>query len=105
MPHIRLIGLFLFMTAMIIALAAAMTQTSQIRFKRPHRQVSGSSFEPAPTTTPESTGKELEFISVPIIYPLGVVGFAGLLLWFVPAIGSTSTQRSKRKRRRKRRKK
>ena len=79
MPRVRLTGLFLFITSILLGLAVAATQTSHIRFKKTDGMLAA--------TDPE-TGlsiDELQFVSVPVIYPLAAVGAAGLLLWFVPA--------------------
>ncbi len=125
MHQLRLIGLVLFITTTFLAMAAAVTQTTHIRFKRPPRDANGNLIDeslPAtnqPTQVPQeilppataipnpstanmplaSSPSELQFVAVPVIYPLLVAGTLGLMLWFVPAPRSNSATK-KRKRRR-----
>ena len=127
MPHIRLIGLVLFITTVFLAMAAVATQTTHIRFKRPTRDAGGiligdSTQSPMqPGTLPSQTQElvlppgvptgsveapspdlptsELQFVAVPVIYPLLIAGVSGLFLWFVPAARrSTSSKRRRRRR-------
>lgn len=109
MPRVRLTGLFLFITAIFIALAAAATQTTHIRFKRPDRVVAmeqdnnaAAANDPLPGDDTNAAG--IQFRSVPIVYPLLVVGFLGLLLWFAPAAELPTAGKSRNKRKRTRRK-
>lgn len=98
MPRVRLTGLMLFITAIILGLAAAITQTSHLQFKRPDL-ASVESNEP-----PQNEGEvfPLQFSSIPIIYPLIGVGLLGLALWFIPGgVSSALDRRSKRRRPRK----
>lgn len=76
MPRVRLTGLLLFVTAILLGLASAATRTSDIRVKQPDR--------PGADQLSEEKD-ELQFAVVPIYYPLAVVAVAGLLLWFLPA--------------------
>lgn len=59
--------------------------------------------EPSRSTSSQSVNEpastNLQFISVPVIYPLLIAGTLGLLMWFVPASLSRPTP-TKRKRRR-----
>lgn len=88
MPRVRLTGLFLFITVLCLALATAVTQTSHIRFKRSDTVVA------AETVDGESADR-LQFVSVPVVYPLAGLGVLGLLLWFVPAgFASVANNRS-----------
>jgi hypothetical protein len=144
MPHIRLIGLVLFITAVFLAMAAAVTHTTHIRFKRyspnPDRVVPLVDFQPVdgtgapahptlpptpypptilPPTTPsvplgnspqqppatmdgmgnlEDTTEELQFNSVPVIYPLAIACLLGLMMWFVPAPHSRTAKKRRRRR-------
>ncbi len=110
MAKVRLMGLMLFITSGLLALAAIATKTTHIRFKQPDAVEAGSV---DPTEARELNGEvpvpsSVQFRSVPIVYPLSGVGGLGLLMWFVPAAGaSTSTtgrNRTARRRRRRRRK-
>jgi len=149
MPHIRLIGLVLFITSVFLAMAAAVTHTTHIRFKRynphPDRVVplvdvqpvdgTGAPAHPTlppttlppttlpPTTLPPTTHpfpigdssqrppatmdgmgsladttEELQFNSVPVIYPLAVACLLGLMMWFVPAPHSRTAKKRRRRR-------
>lgn len=103
MPRVRLAGLMLFITAIILGLAAAITQTTHLQFNRP--DVESANLSEA--TTEESEVSPLQFSSIPIIYPLSAVGLLGLALWFIPggvstALNSRSKSRSPRKRTRRR---
>ena len=104
MPHLRLIGLILFITALFLALAAAATQTTQIRVNRGLRP----STLPASDSTDEraanadGSAAPLEFVSVPVVWPLGLAGGLGLLMWFATA-PREPTGRSRRRRKRRRR--
>ncbi len=129
MHQFRLIGLVLFITTAFLTMASAVTQTTHIRFKRPTRLANGDlvgerpvnpqlnrqqaaleqpvilppALEPSRSTSSQSVNEpastNLQFISVPVIYPLLIAGTLGLLMWFVPASLSRPTP-TKRKRRR-----
>ncbi len=103
MPRVRLTGLFLFTTSIILGLASAATRTTHLRFQSPNPRPSmgnaettelpGSARDPGlPQTASQpfadldvAQDETLQFISVPIIYPLAGIALAGLALWFVPA--------------------
>lgn len=61
MPHIRLIGLVLFITTIFLAMFAAATQTTHIRFKRPGPSSADqpASTQPVPPLGPGSAGPPL----------------------------------------------
>lgn len=121
MHHIRLMGLILFITTIFLGLAAAATQTRTIKVKKP--SWGSTKIEQNETDSPETpvlppaqygqdqAGPEqptgLEFMNVPVVWPLCFFGILGLAFWFVPA-GVTSgaasiTKTRSRKKRRKRR--
>ena len=138
MPQVRLIGLVLFITTVFLAMAAAATQTTHIRFKKPTRDANGDPIAPWQTAPPQqpspqlhntqlpdsqpdsqlpgslpsaavpteatSLGSEspLQFIAIPVIYPLTIAGGVGLLMWFVPAPLSATASSGKNRRRRRR---
>ncbi len=122
MPQVRLIGLVLFITTIFLAMAAAATQTTHIRFKQPVRDADGRiipgwqapASQPAPPLPPAASGElilppamadgstagsdqALQFTAVPVVYPLVVAGSLGLLMWFVPA--ALTSRKPQRKRR------
>lgn len=82
MPRVRLIGLVLFITTIFLAMSAAATQTTHIRFKQQAGNVDA-----------------VQFTAVPVIYPLLASGTLGLLMWFVPT--TLTTARPQRRRRQK----
>lgn len=90
MPLLRLLGLILFITSVFLALAAAASQTTQIRFSIPGGQRPGQEVgeaggaEPAPggASAPAAPAGQAEFHAVPIAWPLAICGGAGLLMWF-----------------------
>ena len=108
MPQIRLIGLLLFITSVVLGLAAAATRTT-------HVSISGlwlSKGEPdlIPDELSESTtlgnqqglsSAHEDSASIPVAWPLLALGGLGLCLWFMqsPADAQqTRSQRGKRKR-------
>jgi hypothetical protein len=98
MPRVRLTGLMLFITAIVLGLAAAITQTSHLEFKRPD----AASVESENLAIGEGEVSPLQFASIPIIYPLVGVGLLGLALWFIPggvssALSSGSERRGSRR--------
>ena len=109
MQQLRLFGLVLFITTIFLAMAAAATQTTHIRFKQPTRDANGNinldwqrdDQVPGATTSTGATspdsGSLLQFTSIPVIYPLLIAGGIGLLLWFVPA-QLTASKPARRKR-------
>ena len=98
MPRLRLTGLFLFITTLCIGMAAAASNTTHIRFKRFDDVVAAEQGVAESELTPE----QIQFMSVPIIYPLFGVGTLGLMLWFVPGAdlsgGKKKTRRSSSRR-------
>lgn len=124
MERIRLTGLFLFITAIFLGLAAAATKTTHIDFSTPNPLAAQDSPVDKTPTGPESANAESpntsespnsplndsleetrskpQFTSVPIIYPLTGVGMLGLALWFVPAAELPKKAAPPRKRRRRR---
>ena len=115
MPKVRLVGLFLFITAICIALAAAATRTTHVRFHRPSNSPPPSDPNDGPVdVAPKEVAvpnpadaesyPEPNFASVPILYPLAGLATAGLTLWFFPSLVLPSSGKRRRpKRRRKRR--
>lgn len=133
MPHVRLIGLVLFITTIFLAMAAAATQTTHIRFKQPSRDASGRIVPGWPAPQPQLSPSEsstaptdlilppasidgpssdspqpvsdnaLQFTAVPVVYPLLVAGSLGLLMWFVPAALTAFSPQRKRRAKRRRR--
>ena len=126
MPQLRLMGLALVITTIFLALAAATTQTTHIRIKRPSRASAETSADPGatdgmgadggnaanpfpddafsngvlPPTTSDETASSPQFFMVPIAIPLAVAGIVGLVLWFGPAPRYSSTTARRRRRRR-----
>ena len=103
--QVRLVGLFLFITAILLAMAAAATQTTHIRVSQldsAPQQVPGD----APIADPTNGGQTLptnQFRSIPIVYPLTLVGVLGLALWFAPSIVLPDRGKGRKSRRRRRR--
>lgn len=133
MANIRLFGLVLIITTMLLGLAAVTTQTTQIRFRRdllsvanrqdlpqpdpwrssdPNGQYgygggqSGANQNPWQDSRPaDSEAYGVEFVSVPVLFPLVAAGLLGLVLWFAPTVvtpKSTARRTSGRSRRRNR---
>lgn len=129
MPQVRLLGLVLFITAIFLAMAAAATQTTHIRFKQPAGVVDGGGTagwqtpplrpsDPQPPAAPVDSvlpppaaegpplvadgplDPGLQFTAVPVVYPLVMAGGLGLLMWFVPAAFAPRKPQRKRRRRR-----
>lgn len=96
-PGIRLTGLFLMITTIIIALAGLMTRTTHVQF-RSFGSPTVVGTNPDDVTT---SGGETDYISVPILYPLAGVGLLAMLLWFAPAGALPSEKKTRRSRRRK----
>lgn len=92
--QLRLIGLALIITSIILALAAAATQTTHIRIKQPESQTA-SDTDGQPFVLPP---EPVKFTSIPILWPLLLAGGLGTLLWFATPTGSRSAG-SKRRRR------
>ena len=103
MPPMRLVGLFLFVTSIFLFLMAVATKTSHIDVKRPDRVVAAEQQQSQASGDAATEKPALQFVSVPIVYPLAVVAVLGLLLWYIPALTfQRSTPRPRRKSRRRR---
>ena len=119
MPLFRLIGLALFITAIFLALAAAITKTTHIRVQLPstdnmtplpiagesvRESVRESTVLPPPNASgpgdalahPQSQTNQ--FRSVPIVWPLIFAAGAGLLMWFMLPSESLRTSSSTKRR-------
>ncbi len=96
MPLFRLIGLALFITAIFLALAAAITKTTHLQVQLPNTGnvtrpplAGGSTVFPPPNepgliaTLVQPHTKVNQFTSVPIVWPLIVAAGVGLLMWFM----------------------
>ncbi|MGN6135300.1 MAG: hypothetical protein ACTHOU_12425 [Aureliella sp.] len=97
MPHIRLVGLLLFITAVVLGLVSAATQTTHIRFSQPPIQGSGDDagaagqpvgYPPSeppfpPDANMGSPESEAGYKSIPVAWPLLGLSGVGLLLWFL----------------------
>jgi hypothetical protein len=111
MQQLRLFGLALFITAIFIAMAAAITKTTHIHFQtqgnageqqpnvqQPNVQqpgvqqpsVVGDSFVLPPLNEPGFSANEpqsdlngVRFTSVPIVWPLIIAAGVGLSMWFM----------------------
>ncbi len=101
MAKIRLFGLVLIITTLILAMAVMVTETFEIRIHRfntskQNSQMNGPSNSPAPSAT------ESEFVEIPIFVPLTFAGGLGMLFWFVPgglsAVSPGTQPRGKRRR-------
>lgn len=124
MSLIRLIGLALFITAILLALASAITKTTHINLQMPGSgsQPTGNGFEsgnevlPPPEPGFESTqlpggglpevelqAEAVQFTSIPIIWPLLAAAGAGLTMWFMHPPESQGSSRLRSKKRSKRR--
>ena len=92
----RLIGLALFITAIFLAFAAAITKTTQLRVQLPSSAnvtrppLAGESTVFPPPNEPglvarlaQPQTKVSQFTSVPIVWPLSVAAGVGLLMWFM----------------------
>ncbi len=126
MPLIRLIGLALFITAILLTLAAAITKTSHINVQLPNStsatpgnsEANSGAPVVAPVLVPggnavlppgvpgteqlPATNAAAQFTSVPIIWPLIIAAGTGLLMWFLhptePLRKSSNSIRKSRRR-------
>ncbi len=89
MPELRLFGLVLFITTILLALAAVATKTSQIRFQNP--------LQSSPQSGTEEDADSAQFTSIPISWPLIAAAATGLLFWL---FFSTESPRAKPARKR-----
>lgn len=113
MPLLRLIGLALFITAILLALAAAITKTTHIRMQAPGRvaqeQSDPTSVLPPPmgsgigSEVPQGNPDAMHFQSVPVVWPLLIAAGTGLLMWFMLP-GETRRSKTYSNRRSRRRK-
>lgn len=86
MSKVRMFGLVLITTTLIIAMAAMVTETFEIRIHRfYHTGMSSSSSMPESTPQPSQPAEPSEFVEIPILVPLAAAGGLGLLFWFVPS--------------------
>ncbi len=116
MPHLRLIGLVLFITAILLALAAAATKTTHIRIQtgaaahnflaspagnQPQSDLTPDGFDFGQHSSATIEGPSPEFTSTPVVWPLLAAGATGLLLWFVAPhpLGRKQVGESRRRRR------
>ena len=93
MPQIRLIGLLLFITAVVLALAAAVTRTTHVRFHDPRASPgtpgAAAPIDPAPSPVggtaapPDARPPTLSFSSIPVAWPLLGLSGLGLMMWFM----------------------
>ena len=118
MPLFRLIGLALFITAIFLALAAAITKTTRISIQLPDtsyptQQPNPSDSAVLPPPIEPGFGSELpqtgphaatKFTSVPILWPLIIAAGVGLLMWFAVPSETNRTPRTSVKRSSRRRK-
>ena len=118
MTNIRLIGLMLFITTVVLALAAAATRTTHIRISKPWLGMPepaaddavGADLEPIVVEgIPSGNDRErdrhaghpvVSFTEVPIYWPLIALCGAGLLLWFMQPLPQQSSRGRKRSSRR-----
>jgi hypothetical protein len=121
MDKIRLFGLVLIITSLILGLAALATQTNQIRIQsfslwprhsknpdqaypvqgypisvnptvdgQPYLDGHAYDWRQQPTAWRDPTDQPIiwdhpaTFVSIPVIFPLALAGFMGLLFWFTP---------------------
>ena len=111
MPLFRLIGLALFITAIFLALAAAITKTTHIRMQLPGTSYASQPSVPSgsrvfpPPTAPEfgselspSEPSAIQFTSVPIVWPLVIAAGVGFLMGFMLPRETGSSPRSRLRR-------
>lgn len=98
MQQLRLFGLTLFIVSIFLGLAAVTTQTKEIQLY--DRRADGG--QPLEDPNDPNEVQSLQFISVPIVWPLLASSGLGLVLWFGTA---PREQLSKRRRSKVRRKK
>ena len=116
MPLFRLIGLALFITAIFLALAAAITKTTHLRIQLPSTgnvtrpPLAGESAVLPPPNEPGLGGalaqpqrRAIQFTSVPIVWPLIFAAGVGLLMWFMLPCETLRTSSSAKRRSRRQR--
>jgi hypothetical protein len=110
MPLFRLSGLALFITAIFLAMVAAITKTTHIRISNATQSPvpSGPVVLPPPIETgfssaPQQVENAIQFTSVPIVWPMMIAAGVGLLMWFMlPSQTLRTSQDAKRRSRRQR---
>lgn len=118
MPKVKLFGLVLIITTLILAMAVVVTETFEIRLHDPTARATQSgqdSNDPMGFPNPnfpnngfpndsftQSSPGEPQFTSVPVIIPLGIAGALGSLLWFAPGSAGTKKASTTKYKRRKR---
>jgi hypothetical protein len=109
MQQLRLMGLVLFITAIFLVLAAAITKTTHIRLQIPgardasHSGGPSDSLDLPPLFEPAVDGSAAQFTSVPVVWPLIIAAGLGLLMWFMlasdpPRSFSSAKQRNRPRR-------
>ncbi len=113
MANVKLFGLVLIITSLLLGMAALGTHTTSIRFG--DTGIFGDSglvHDPGHVGNSANSGfedsqeaREVNFVSVPVAYPLLAAGCLGLVLWFLPEViyskpsgRATSKRRSRRRR-------
>ena len=106
MPQVKLFGLVLIITTLLVGMMVIVTGTFEIRIHRPGYSSSGlppvganqpgsqPTGSPVPGGRPQNQGpwqpggvaadQAPQFITVPVAAPLAVAGVLGMLLWFAP---------------------
>jgi len=117
MPLFRLLGLALFITAIFLALAAAITRTTHIRMQLPGTGTAAQTpIQGAPVVLPpamesgfdgvprQANSGAVRFTSVPIVWPLIFTAGMGLVMWFLlPSETRRSSSKNTKHRSRRRR--
>ncbi|MDX1926540.1 MAG: hypothetical protein SFV81_08480 [Pirellulaceae bacterium] len=122
MQQLRLMGLVLIITAIFLALAAAITQTTHIRIQTAATDSTGTNgvgnvdgpsqasnlnggmILPPPGLGEASLGdlnspldsSAVQFTSVPVVWPLIIAGGVGSLLWFMLSSETPSPKQRRR---------
>jgi len=106
MANIRLMGLVLIITSLMLGLAAVATQTTTLRIgdigvARNLEDRDTASYNGEIEASPG----EVRFVSVPVAYPLMAACCLGLVLWFLPELvySKKSVQFTMNRRRQRRR--
>lgn len=101
MAKIKLFGLVLIITTLILAMAVMVTETFEIRIHRLDTSKQNSPMN-GPSNSQAPSATESEFVEIPIFVPLTFAGGLGLLFWFVPgglsAVSPSPQPRGKRRR-------
>ncbi len=99
MANLRLFGLVMIVTTMLLGLAAVATQTTTIRFGLPSALAGNEIVQQFPVDDGDTP---IHFIRVPIAYPLIAAIVVGSLMWFLPGAMRAGTVPPKNSVRRKR---